>query len=96
MQNSHLTLRLPAALARLLARWAAAHGVPKSQVAREAVARYLAGPAAGAAPAPGIAASELARRWSKLPELSPEETDGLAADIAAGRAALPLATPPWE
>ena len=42
MNKAHLTLRLPADLARSLARWARVRGVPKSQVAREAVARYLA------------------------------------------------------
>ena len=42
MKDSHLTLRIPADLARALRLWASAHGVPKSQVARDAVARYLA------------------------------------------------------
>jgi hypothetical protein len=95
MKDSHLTLRLPAALARTLARWAAAHGVPKSQVAREAVARYLVGSGGETSP-PALAARDLARHWAALPRLLPEEADGLAADIAAGREALPPVVTPWE
>jgi hypothetical protein len=96
MKDSHLTLRLPAGLARLLTRWAAAHGVPKSQVAREAVARYLAAPG-GEVPTPlGLTARDLARRWATLPRLHPEEAAGLAADIASGRDALPRVAPSWE
>lgn len=96
MKDSHLTLRLPAGLARLLARWASAHGIPKSQVAREAVARYLAAPGGGPAAATGLTAHDLARRWSTLPRLEPEEADRFAADVAAGRDALPAVPPPWE
>jgi hypothetical protein len=96
MKDSHLTLRLPAGLARLLARWAAARGVPKSQVAREAVARYLSAPG-GASPATqSLTARDLARRWATLPRLHPEEAAGLAADIASGREVLPPVAPPWE
>jgi len=96
MKDSHLTLRLPAGLARLLARWAAAHGVPKSQVAREAVARYLAGPGEAATTRPRLAARELAARWPTLPRLHPDEAVALAADIDSARAALPPVAPPWE
>ena len=96
MKDSHLTLRLPAGLARLLARWAAAHGVPKSQVAREAVARYLAAPGGESPTTLGLTARDLARRWPALPRLLPEEAESLAAEIAAGRDALPPVTPPWE
>lgn len=96
MKDSHLTLRLPAGLARLLARWAAAHGVPKSQVAREAVARYLAAPAGEVPTTRALTARDLARRWASLPRLHPEEAAGLAADIMSGREALPPVAPPWE
>lgn len=51
MKRSHLTLRLSPDLARALDRWARAQGVPKSQLVREAVARYLA-PPPPAAPVP--------------------------------------------
>jgi hypothetical protein len=96
MKDSHLTLRLPAGLARLLKRWAAAHGVPKSQVAREAVARYLAAPGGEAPATLGLSARDLARRWLTLPRLHPEEAAGLAADIESGRDALPPLPPSWE
>lgn len=95
MKDSHLTLRLPAGLARLLARWASAHGIPKSQVAREAVARYLAGPGDNSAAATGLTARDLSRRWGTLPRLGLEEADSFAADVAAGRDALPPVPPPW-
>lgn len=89
MKESHLTLRLPAALARALAKWAAARGVPKSQVAREAVARYLAPSPATQSPDGGLTARELALRWNELPRLRPEEAEALAQDLAAARAQLP-------
>jgi hypothetical protein len=95
MKDSHLTLRLPAALALALARWATAHGVPKSQVAREAVARYLVG-SGGETATPALPARDLARCWAALPRLLPEEADSFAADIAAGRDALPPFVTPWE
>lgn len=93
MKDSHLTLRLPAELARALARWARERGVPKSQVAREAVAQYVA-PSAPATPRP--TAREVAARWSSLPHLTPEEAGALAADIVAAREALPPAPAPWD
>lgn len=96
MKTSHLTLRVPADLARALARWARERGIPKSQVAREAVARFLA-------PAPPerersrpVTARELADRWRSLPRLTPEEAAAFADDIAATRAALPAVRTAWE
>lgn len=94
MKDSHLTLRLPADLARALARWARAHGVPKSEVAREAVARYLV-PAASARILP-FTAGDLADQWAALPRLTPEEAEALGADIAAGRETLPPVRVAWE
>ena len=96
MKDAHLTLRLPAGLARLLARAAAARGVPKSQVARDAVARYLAAGGAHEARPNGLAARELARRWLALPHLHPDEAAGLAEAIEAARTALPPPAPAWE
>jgi len=96
MKDSHLTLRLPAELARALARWARERGVPKSQLAREAVVCYLspAGQAAGQ-PASTVTAAELARRWAFLPRLTPEEAADLAADVLAARRSLPDVFAPW-
>ncbi len=96
MKDSHLTLRLSADLARALARFADRHGVPKSQVAREAVARYLAPPPAAPAERPrGIPAFTLAARWKSLPRLTQEEARALEADVAAARAGLPPVPAPW-
>jgi hypothetical protein len=97
MKDSHLTLRLPSELARALARRARARGVPKSQLAREAVIRYLE---PGRAPDPGarvaaVSAAELSARWPLLPRLLPDEAAELAADIAAARDALPAIETPW-
>ena len=96
MKDSHLTLRLPAELARALARKARALGVPKSQMAREAVARYLVPATAESNRMPRVSAREFAARWAPLPRLEPAEADAFAADIAAGREALPAIDIPWE
>lgn len=94
MKDAHLTLRLANAVAKALARRARELGVPKSQLAREAVARYVsASPVVAAA---GVPARELAARWVGIPSLSPEEATGLAEDIAAARASLPAPTSAWE
>jgi len=94
MKNTHLTLRLPSQLARALARRARERDVPKSQLAREAVASYLA---AEPQPLPrSVSALDLAARWSSLPRLTPPEAASLAADIAAARSAVPAVGAPWE
>lgn len=97
MKDRHLTLRLAAELARALARRARERGVPKSQLAREAVGAYLVAPAAPDSVAPRhVTAREVAGRWREVPRLAPEEADDFAADLAAARAALRPAVPPWE
>jgi hypothetical protein len=96
MKNSHLTLRLPAELARALARKARALGVPKSQMAREAVARYLLPIAGEGRPERRLSAKELARRWSAMPRLSPDEAEAFARDLEVGRDVLPPISSPWE
>lgn len=48
--DEQLTFRLPRDVARLLARRARERGVPRSQLVREAVAVYLARPAAETGP----------------------------------------------
>jgi len=96
MKDDHLTLRLPRELARALARWARERGVPKSQLAREAVARYLArADAAPASAARTLTAVELGARWGLLPRLTPEEASDLAADLEAARRSLPDLPTPW-
>lgn len=95
MKDAHLTLRLPGDLARLLARSARARGVPKSQIAREAVARFVGAKSGAAGPA-GLTARELADHWRTLPHLTPAEAASMARDIEAGRRALPAVPSPWE
>jgi len=95
MKDSHLTLRLPADLARALARWAHSRGVPKSQLVREAVARYLAPSSAPLERPPRVTARTFAERWATMPRLTTEEANALEADIAAARATLPAVRAPW-
>jgi predicted transcriptional regulator len=96
MKESHLTLRLPADLARALLRRARALGVPKSQMVREAVAVYLEPVTAAAAEVRRVSARDLAARWNMVPRLRPDEAASLGADIAASRKALPAARGAWE
>jgi len=95
MKDSHLTLRLPADLARALARWARNRRLPKSQLVREAVAQYLAPSTAPAERPPQVTARAFAERWAALPRLTPDEARDLEADLAAARAALPPVRTPW-
>lgn len=96
MKQTHLTLRLSEELARSLARWAKARGLPKSQIAREAVAQYVGMPD-GTQPADRrVSGREVARRWRTMPRLTVKEATALAADIDAGRALIPSAPFPWE
>jgi len=94
MKDSHLTLRIPAALAHTLARWARRHGVPKSQVVREAVTQYFA-PVPTRGSSATLTALELAARWPDLPRLDRREAEAFGADIEAGRRALPEPKDPW-
>jgi hypothetical protein len=93
MKDTHLTLRLPRELARALARWARERGVPKSQVAREAVVRYLA--PAPPERTPPVTAAEVAARWPTLPHLTPAEAAAFAADLETARRELPPDRDPW-
>jgi hypothetical protein len=95
MKDDHLTLRLPRELARALARWARERGVPKSQLAREAVARYLAPAETPASPRRIVTAAELAGRWAHLPRVSAEEATAFKRDVEVARRALPDPSPPW-
>ena len=94
--KSHITLRLPADLARALSRLARTRRVPKSAIVREAVAQYLAPTAPPEGRPAGVTARKLAARWRSIPHLTPGEAAELAADIAAAREALPPVIPAWE
>jgi len=94
--DDHLTLRLPRALARALARWARERRMPKSQVAREAVAAYLAVPGGSVSPSnPTVTGAQLADRWAGLPALTPEEARDFASDVEAAAKGLPPVRVPW-
>ena len=95
MKDDYLTLRLPRELARALARWARDHDLPKSQVVREAVARYLAPGRAGSQSAPRLTVAEFLRGWAALPRLTPDEARDLAEELAAARRRLPGPPVPW-
>jgi hypothetical protein len=90
MKDSHLTLRLPAALARLLARSARARGVPKSQLAREAVGRYLNPTGTETPIGPGLTATEVAHGWKTVPRLGSAEADSFHHDVEAAQSELPV------
>ena len=95
MKDAHLTLRLPDELARALERAAEERGVAKSMLVREAVSHYLAGaPAKQAKPA--MTLDEFIRKWETLPQLTPEEAEEYARNIAQARAELPPLRDPWE
>jgi len=94
MKESHLTLRLPADLARALEQRARARGVPKSQLAREAVARYLS--TASTPVRPAFTGGDLADLWPSLPRLTAAEAEALETDIEAGRRELPPVRTAWE
>lgn len=95
MKDSHLTLRLPAALSKLLERLARARGLPKSHLVREAVAIYVGDASVGTTKRT-LTAREFAKRWSSAPHLTPKEADDFAADIEDARAKLPPPVPRWK
>lgn len=96
MKDSHLTLRLPAALGDALDARAAEDRVPKSQVVREAVVRYLDPEQTARPERRQVTARELAARWPTLPHLSHEEAAAFEADITCAGDSMPLPESPWE
>lgn len=93
MSGSHLTLRLPADLARSLESAAEDRGVAKSLLVREAVATYLGrDPRSQREP---MLARDLAAAWGTLPTLSEPEREDLATDIERARWTLPPLPDPW-
>jgi len=95
MKTEALTLRLSASLANSLRKIAKQKGVPKSQVVREAVAKYLS-PPAGDSPVREVSARALAASWKTIPRLSPDEATDLGREIAGAREGLVLPPSPWE
>lgn len=95
VKDSHLTLRLPEALGDALEARAAEDRVPKSQVVREAVVRYLAPDHPATAEPRRVTARALAERWRALPHLTPEDAAAFADDIARTDDVMPLPESPW-
>ncbi len=96
MKDSHLTLRLPADLARALDRRAGERDLGRSQLVREAVTAYLSGAAATSSARVMPSGRELAERWAALPRLSDDEATALGNDIDAARRALPAPEDGWK
>ena len=95
MKDSHITLRLSESLAQALERAAAARGIAKSMLVREAVAQYLVGAPYERA-APRMTLDEFIARRRTRPRLSPEEADSYAHDMEAARTELMPLRDPWE
>lgn len=95
MQTAAITLRISVELAKNLGKIARGRGVPKSQVVREAVARYLA-PASPETRTPRLTASALASRWKDVPRLTPDEASEFSKDVEAARKVLPTLRPKWK
>jgi predicted transcriptional regulator len=95
MKDSHLTLRLPAAVARVLERMARARAVPKSELVREALARYVSSGQSSSEAVRKVTAAELAARWSSLPGMTSDEARAMAADIEMARKELAPPVDPW-
>ncbi|MBA3341706.1 MAG: hypothetical protein H0T48_07710 [Gemmatimonadaceae bacterium] len=96
MMGSHITLRLSLKLATVLARRARQLALPKSQLVRDAVNRYLSQGAVPPDSTRSLTAAELAERWKGMPRLTPKEASDLEADLAASHRRLPPAPTPWE
>lgn len=95
MKTAAITLRVSAELAKHLGRIARTRGVPKSQVVREAVAKYLEPPVSESR-APLLTARSLASRWKDIPRLTPDEAEEFRRDVETARSELPALTPVWE
>lgn len=94
MKDAHLTVRLPAPLARALARRAREADLPRSHLVREAVAGYLAGPQT-VAERRECTATELAMRWRTMPHLTADEAAAFADELHVARTLAPPSIA-WE
>ncbi|HRP07083.1 MAG TPA: ribbon-helix-helix protein, CopG family [Gemmatimonadales bacterium] len=88
MKDAHLTVRLPAPLARALARRARETDLPRSHLVREAVVGYLAGPQS-VAERRECTAAELAMHWRAMPHLTVDEAAAFAEELNAARTLAP-------
>lgn len=94
MNEKLISLRLPKALERQLARAAAARDIAKSSLVREAVAAYL-GARTSAQEVPVMRASDVVKLWESLPSLTSDERAAFADDIDDARRGLREPRDPW-
>ena len=95
MKQAHLTLRLPAALARLLDRRARERDLPRSQVVREAVSEYLAPASAPSGAMASVSGRDLAQVWPSLPHLGEADARRVGGEIETARHKLLPVDEPW-
>lgn len=87
MNDSHLTLRVPADLATALERLAESRGVPRSGLVREAIANYVI-PGRTHAEVTDLRAHDFKLIWDALPHLTVDEAAALDTDLHQARASL--------
>lgn len=95
MKDSHVTVRISAALEKLLDRLARERAVPKSQLVREAVTGYFESSRAGTVER-RVTGAELAARWADVPHLDPAEVEEFDNDLRDSRRKLPPLKNKWE
>jgi len=95
MKASHLTLRIPAELEKILDRLARTRKIPKSQIVREAVMGYLASPLEESRGGT-LTGRELAEKWTSIPKLDPDEAEDLSRDVVRARNELPRPKSAWK
>ena len=99
MKDDHLTLRLPAALARALARLARARGLPRSQLVREAIAGYVGARELRRSPiatSRSRTAREVAAAWSPSRGSLPTMRTPSSATSPSSRETAALPDEHWE
>ena len=98
MKDDYLALRLPAALARALARLAKARGLSRSEVVREAIAGYLEPSSRPPTPPPStrLSARDLSAAWVSIPRLSADEAESFGRDNERGRELVTMDDERWE
>lgn len=95
MKDSHVTVRISAALEKLLDRLSRERAVPKSQLVREAVTGYFESRHAPTVER-RVTGAELAAIWTDLPHLEPAEAEEFEKDLRDSRSRLPELKSKWE
>jgi hypothetical protein len=95
MKDAHLTLRIPASLARTLDKIARVRGVSKSHLVADAIARHVTSATPPSEPARRVSGAEFSSLWPSLPRLAPGDANAFAEDIARARKELPPPADRW-